>query len=77
MYDELKDFFDKLLSKYQCKFRKWFTTQHCLIVMIKKLRKSLDSGGLQLTDLSKALDCLPHDCRINCKAACLRYQKSV
>ena len=47
------------------------------LVMIKKLRKSLDSGGLQLTDLSKALDCLPHDCRINCKAACLRYQKSV
>ena len=49
MYDQLKDHFDKLLSKYQCEFRKGFSTQHCLPpAVIKKLRKSLDSGGLQL-----------------------------
>ena len=48
MYDQLKDHFDKLLSKYQCGFRKGFSTQHCLLAMIEKLRKSLDSGGLQL-----------------------------
>ena len=29
MYDQLKDHFDKLLSKYQCGFRKGFSTQHC------------------------------------------------
>ena len=32
--------------------------------MIEILRKSLDSGGASvslLTDISKALDCLPHD----------------
>ena len=64
MYDQLKDHFDKLLSKYQCGFRKGFSTQHCLLAMIEKLRKSLDSGGSSaalLTDLSKAFDCLPHD----------------
>ena len=42
------DHFDKLLSKYQCGFRKGFSTQHCLLAMIEKLRKSLDSGGPRL-----------------------------
>ena len=60
MYDQLKDYFDKLLSKYRCEFRKGFITQHCLLAIIEKLQKSLDSGGL-FTDLSKAFDCLPHD----------------
>ena len=45
MDDQLKGHFDKLQSKYQCGFRKGFITQHCLLAMIKKLRKSLDSGG--------------------------------
>ena len=43
-----------------------FSTQHCLLAMIEKLQKSLDSGGgwtlaALLTDPSKAFDCLPHD----------------
>ena len=64
MHDQLKDYFEKILSKYQCGFRKGFSTQHCLLVMIEKLRKSLDSGEASAalsTDLSKAFDCLPHD----------------
>ena len=44
MYDQLKDYFDKILSKYRRVLRKGFTTQHCLLAMIEKLRKSLDSG---------------------------------
>ena len=44
MYDQLKDYFDKLLSKYQCGFRKGFSTQHCLLAMIEKLRKSLEQS---------------------------------
>ena len=48
MYDQLKDHFNRLLSKYQCGFRKRFSTQHCLLAMIEKLGKRLDSGGLQL-----------------------------
>ena len=48
MCDQNKGYFDKLLSKYQCGFRKGFSTQHCLLAVIKKLGKSLDSGGFQL-----------------------------
>ena len=66
MYDRLTDYFGKLLSKYQCEFRKGFSTQHCLLATIEKLRKNLDSGKggasvALLTALSKAFDCLPHD----------------
>ena len=46
-------------SKYQCGFRKGFSTQHCLLAMIEKLRKSLDrDSAALLTDLSKAFNCL-------------------
>ena len=72
MYDVCH--FDKLMSKYHCRFRKGFSTQQCLLAMIDKLRKSLDSGegevwgigasAAYLTDLSKTFDCLPHDLRI-------------
>ena len=44
MYDQLKDYFEKLLSTYQCGFRKGVSTLHCLLAMIEKLRKSLDGG---------------------------------
>ena len=44
IHDQLNDYFDKILSKYQCGFQKKFSTQHCLLAMIEKLQKSLDSG---------------------------------
>ena len=37
--------------------------QHCLIALLEKWRINVDQGlefGALLTDLSKALDCLPH-----------------
>ena len=64
MYDQLKDFFDKILSKYPYGFKKGFSTKHYLLAMIEQLRKSLDSGGASaalMTDLSNVFDCLPHD----------------
>ena len=34
-YSQLSDYFDKnILSKYRCGFRKGFSTQHALLVMI-------------------------------------------
>ena len=64
LYNQLSVFFDKILSKYQCGFRKRFNDQHCLINLLQKWRQSLDQGlvfGALLTDLSKAFDCLSHE----------------
>ena len=52
LYDQMYKFFNHvILSKY---FLKGFSTQHCLLVMTEKWRKSLDKGGISgaiLTDL--------------------------
>ena len=32
---QLLDFFDYILSKFQCTFRKGYGTQHCLLVMLE------------------------------------------
>ena len=64
MYKQLYIYFEKILSKYQCGFRKNFSSQHCLILMIEKWKRSMDQKaccGAVLTDLSKAFDCLDHD----------------
>ena len=64
MYLQIQLFFDSLLSKYQCGFHRGYHTQHCLITLIEKWKKSVDNGGafdVLLTDLSKAFDCMPHE----------------
>ena len=67
MFDQISGYIDKYLSPYFCGFRKGYSTQHCLIVMLEKWRKALDNGklaGALLTDLSKAFDCLNHNLMI-------------
>ena len=64
IYDQIQLFFDSLLSKYKCGFRRGYNAQHCLITLIEKWKKSVDNGGAfgaLLIDLSKAFDCLPHE----------------
>ena len=61
---QLEEYFQALLCKYQCGFRKGYSVINALLPMIEKWRKSLDKGGAfgaPLTDLSKAFDCLPHE----------------
>ena len=63
LYNQLNKFFNGKLSKLRG-FRKAFSTQHCLVVMIKKWKKSIDqrkNAGALLPDLSKAFDCISHD----------------
>ena len=51
-------------SKYQCRFRKGFSTQHCLVSTLEKWKSANDnkkSFGALFTDLSKTFDCLSHD----------------
>ena len=55
---------DTFLSPYIFGYRKNHSTEHCLVVMIEKMKKALDlqqCSGAVLTDLSKAFDCLSHD----------------
>ena len=61
--NQITPFMDQFLSKYQCGFRKGFNAQHCLLAMLEKWKKAVDTKkvfGALLTDLSKAFDCLPH-----------------
>ena len=61
MFKQLYEYFEKFLLPSQCGFRKGFSVQHCLIIMIEKFKQMLDKGnqfGALFTDLSKAFDCL-------------------
>ena len=64
MQNQIYSYLNKVFSKYQCGFRKGFSAKHCLVAMIEKWQRSLDSGGQSatvLTDLSKAFDCIDHE----------------
>ena len=61
---QLSNHFDNILSKFQCGFRKGYSPQHCLLLLIDKWKKANDNNkvfGALLTDLSKAFDCICHD----------------
>ena len=64
MYSQIYPCFQRIFSKFQCKFWKGFIAQHCLLEMVEKWRKNLHEGdetGAILTDLSKAFDCNDHN----------------
>ena len=42
--NQLSIHFDNIFSKFQCGFRKRFGAQHCLLLMIDKWKKSVDSN---------------------------------
>ena len=64
IYDQMHKYFDQIFSKFQCGFRKGFSTQNCLLYMIENWKESLDQGGhygILISDLSKEFDCIMHD----------------
>ena len=64
IHDQILIFVEQYLSPYLCGFRKGYSTQYCLIIMLEPWKKSLDNrkiAGALLTDLSKAFDCLNHE----------------
>ena len=64
MSNKLSTYFEKNYSKFQCGFRKSFSTQHCLLLMLEKWKHAGDNKkvfGALLTDLSKAFGCIYHD----------------
>ena len=64
VHKQISEFFETVLSKFQCGFRKGYSNQDCLLAMVENCKKALDQRNeyvALLTDLSKAFDCLPHD----------------
>ena len=62
--NKLTVFADQNLSKYQCAFRKGFSTQYSLVAMMEIWRDAVDNKKVfsaHLIDLSKAFDCLSHE----------------
>ena len=63
MHKQLNAYFENILLKYQCGFRKGYSAQQFQILMNEKLQNTLGKGGASdalVTDLSKTLDCLHH-----------------
>ena len=63
LHNQLSKYVDSLLATNQCGFRKGFSSQYCLLVMLEKFKEAIDRGnqfGALLTDLSKAFDCIDH-----------------
>ena len=64
LFSQLNNYFDIKLSPHQCGYRKGYSAQHSLVVMIEKWKKSKDYkefAGALFTDLSKAFDTIAHD----------------
>ena len=61
---QIRKYVDTFLSPYLCGYRKGYSVQHALIMLLERWRISLDKngfGGAILMDLSKAFDTLNHD----------------
>ena len=53
MSKQLSTFFKNILSKFQCGFRKGYSTQHCLLIILEKWELTVDNNeafGALLTD---------------------------
>lgn len=64
IYEDIYNYMNDKLSPCLCGFRKGYSSQYCLILMLERWKEALDNknlAGAILTDLSKAFDCLNHN----------------
>ena len=43
MFKQISEYFEPILSKFQCGFRKGFTAQHCLLSMLEKWKTAINN----------------------------------
>ena len=43
MFKQISEYFEPILSKFQCGFRKGFSAQHCLLSMLEKWKTAIDN----------------------------------
>ena len=63
IYNQLYDYFDKILFPSQCGFCKGYSSQCCLLARLEDFKKPVDNGNKfrpLLNNLSKAFDCIDH-----------------
>ena len=54
IFRQISNYTKSFLQKYQCGFRKGYNTQHCLLFMLGKWKRTVDNGkvlGILLTDV--------------------------
>ena len=64
LFKQISEYFEPILSKFPCGFRKGFSAQDCLLAVLEKWNTAVGNKrifGSLITDLSKVFDCLPHD----------------
>ena len=64
LFEQIITYIEPMLNKLLCGFRKKYSTQHALFLLLNRWQKCIDKGGIVgslLMDLSKAYDCIPHD----------------
>ena len=64
IFRQISNYMESFLSNYQCGFRKGFSTQHCLLLMLKGWKRAVDNRKvfeILLTELSNVFDCLSHE----------------
>ena len=70
----MSSFLNNFLPKQPWCFRKGYSTEHCLLALLEKWKRAVDSGqmfGAILTDLSQGFDCLGHELLIAKHNACI------
>ena len=53
---QLLEFFDNVLAKFHCDFRKHYREHHCLSLMLE-ISKGASESNKAFGDVSKAFDC--------------------